>query len=249
MKNTLKVDMNKFKKIWFLGIIYIAIVFVLFVSFSSLFGSTAQKILPYTQVASVADLTNQNVDSIYGILWFIVFLLVLFVALQLAAYAFFEHTIWNVIFGKKTTAKSTGKFLGFSLLMSLLLAVAVGGVFLVISFISSLSTSLAKPGAWTFYLAASYGLYALFIGFIVFTKTHVVFKSIPETFAVSFKKLKHTGIPFVISVIILLATNAIIALFAWLPKPAFSTLIAVSFAAYLAWFRLYLVESLKSVKF
>ncbi len=247
MKNILKdiaVDKNIFRKTFIYSLLFFPSVFIIGEIFTRLFQAVGAKLpgaqnnISPEQLASQAGSSNQ-------ILYLYLFLVFLFFAVQLYNYSFFENLNWNTIFGKKTTLNNTNKFLVLTISLGAILTSAVLLIFLVIS---KLPDSLTKAGVIFFFLSILFAFYFLYIGYISFGRTHEIIRSIKNAFIIGVKRLNMTIIPMVIAAIIGLLINGLLLLLSWLPGVALSIVEAITLAAYIAWFRIYLADSLKSVK-
>lgn len=241
LKNIL-VEKELFKKVFAYSIVFFALFAIIGEVFTRIFAAISAK-LP------VAGITESDIgaaagaaEGLYGILFALILLFLLFMLLQLYNYSFFENLIWNTIFRKKTTFRNTNKFLGLNIILIIIFAVLLGAVFLVLA---KLPAALMEAGIVVFYLAVLLAVYLAYTGYISFGKTHEIFRSIKNTYFLGIKKLNLTIIPLVIAVIIGIAMNFILMLFASLPAIANTVIQTIAFAAYLAWFRIYLANALK----
>lgn len=238
------VDKKLFKKTFWYSLSFFALLFIFSEIFSRILQYAANKI-PIT-VITTAEQVGEYASSTYGYLILILVTIILFIVLQLYNYSFFENLIWNTITKKKTTMKTTNKFLGLFLLMSLILGLLAGIVFLLISL---LPDSLIKMGVAIFYLACFFAFYLLSISFASFANTHLIFKSIKDSYKIGIKRIDLTIFPLIMMLAIAIAVNLLLLLFQWLPDIALLVLESIVIAAYFAWARIYLSNSLKSVKF
>ena len=250
IKDILDIDKKTFKQVFLYGVCF----FILFYAVAKIFSFVFQKInVKLISITGTADLTTlaeeqliPALSSAKSVIFLIFAVSFLFLILEIYNYSFFENLMWNTIFKKKTTWKNTNKFLGLNIILTAIFLLVIALIFLLIS---KLPGNLIKFGAMMFYLVILFAFYLLFVGYISFGKTHEIFKSVKNAFVIGVKHLDLTIIPLLIATIISIIINLVFSLFTWLPDAILLSLQAVIFAAYLAWFRIYLSNALKSVKF
>ncbi len=234
LKEITNIDKKLFKEATLYGVLFFAVTYAISFVLTLL----------YTTLGA----TVQSVGAEQGakIAYFAMFMLVVSIILFLLDYAFFEYLIWNIIYKKKTKFNNVVKFSGLIVSLMAIFGAINGIIFFIIS---KFPDSVVKLGVSIFFLGVLLSLYLMYIGFISFTQHQKIGIAIKQTFSIGIGKLGVTIYPLVISVVVGAIVNIILYLFNWLPQPVLYALQGVAFAAYLAWFRIYLANSLKSVKF
>jgi len=251
MKNIIKnlyVDKDIYKKVFLYNLGFFVLFFIIAEIFSKIFASISVKITSLAGIGDILALEEAAVQTtgVGNLVSFLLFAIILFILIELYNYSFFENLIWNTIFKKKTTFKNTNKFLGLNVLLGIILTALVLIMFFIIS---KLPDNLIKIGVAVFYLAVLFAFYLLYVGYISFGKTHEIVRSLKNAFNIGVKRLDLTIMPLVIATVISAVINLILLLFTWLPEIGFLILQGIVLAAYVAWFRMYLANALKSVKF
>ena len=245
MKDVTNINRELWTKISLYGILFFAALFVVVSLFSNILANATDAILGVTAqfVQPGSEEFIAQAASVQGTLLYVISVIIIFVVLLIYLYSFTENLIWNTIFKKKTTFKNTNKFLLLNILLTIIFVLIAIVVFLLIA-------NFGLVGAIIFYLVAFFSIYLMYVGFISFGKTHKILKSVRNAFVVGIKKLKITLVPLLISVVIGLAVNAILIVITPLvPEAVFIALDAVAISIYMGWFRIYLSNVLKSVKF
>lgn len=238
-------DKETFAKITLYGILSIVTLYIIAKLSSFTFGVLAGKVNPAAQ-ADIATLTQEQgitmMSSAKGYLFLTFVLAAIFIILMVYDFVFFENLIWNTIFKRKTTFKNTNVFLALAALSSILLGIVL---FIIFAFISRLPGQSIKVGAAVFAVIFIYAIYLLFISYVSYGRTQKIIRSIKNMPAVGIKNWK----PFVVSLIVFVMVNVVLLILRLFPSPVYLTIVGIAFSAYLAWFRIYLTNSLKAVKF
>ena len=249
MKNVLKVEKELFLKIFLYGLSFFLLFSVITEIFTRLFGYLSLKATAYSMLTKIATLPTEQVvapaEGLYGLIVTMFIVIALFIVVQLYNYSFFENLIWNTISKKKTTFKNTTKFLGLTILLLIIFAIIAAILFLILTKLPAPSTIV---GVYIFYLILLFMGYILYVAYFSFAKTHEIFRSIKNTYVVGIKRLDLTIIPILFILVIGILLNFLLLLFASLPVFINTIMQSIVFAAYLAWFRIYLSDALKAVK-
>ena len=252
MKNIIKnmnVDWKVFRKISICNLSFFILFILIFNVFSFISKGVSSRLAANLGVSDLSKITAETLKAsqpnIGGFVFILLAMTILVMIVQLYNYSFFENKIWNIIFNKRTTFKNTSKFI----LLNISLTLIFSAIMLVIfALISRFQGGLIKIGVTIFYLALLFCIYLIFIGYWAFGRTHLVIKSIKEVYNVGVKRIELTVIPLIASVIVFIAINLILKVFSLLSEGVLLVLSTIMLVAYLAWFRLYMTNALKSVK-
>lgn len=236
----LYVDKKLFNKLFYYAILF----FLLFFSSSFIFTYIIQSLSSGLQNGVAEDASQIN--SAYGSVSLIFFTVIFFIIFEIYLYSFFENISWNSIFGKATNLKNTNKFFLLNLLLILILVTIELAIFSVISLLPQV---LIQPGVYLFYLSVLFAFYILYIGYVSYGKTHLIKKSIINSFKIGIKELGITIYPLIAATIISVVLNLGLDLLVWFPDWIKLPVQGIVLAAYMAWFKIYLSNVLKSVKF
>lgn len=250
LNNILNINKKTFWTLFLYGVISFTVMFILLTCFSLSSASLTEKITKISDSIAIPTDLNSNIDvsgtSLDTYLTLMLINYFVFIILLLYSYAFFENLIWNNIFKKKTTFRNTSKFLGLTLLLFIILGLIDAGIFFLVTL---LPETMLNFGIGLFYLTVFFSIYLFFVGYISFGQTQKVFRSIKNSFKIGIGKLKTTWIPLLIIIILTLAVNLVLLLFNALSAALLTVVQAVAYAAFAAWLRIYLANTLKSVKF
>ncbi len=244
----MNVDWKVFKKL----VAYNISFFIAFLLIFNIFSFITSGITSKLSANAGYDASKLTVESLKisqpnvgGLMFVLLVLVFLLIVVQMYNYSFFENKIWNIIFNKKTTFRNTSKFLLLNLLMTTIFSAML---FIIFAVISKFQGNLIKIGVMVFYLALLFCIYLIFVGYWAFGRTHLVIKSLREVYNTGVKRIDLTVLPLIVSIIVFIIVNLILKVFSLLSEMILLILSSITLVAYLAWFRLYLTNALKSVK-
>ncbi len=244
------IDKKEYQRLFWYGAVFYGLFFLVSELFVKKIESSVAKVLAVIGVSDVSQLTADQVNAyapqVTGILWGILLFGVLFVIVQAYNYSFFENLMWNTIFKKKTTFRNTNTFLGLNVVLGIIFSAILFILFLAVT---QFPQSVLPFGIGLFFVAIFFSVYLLYVSYISFAKTHLVFRSVKNAFEIGFGALKITFMPLLIGIVIGVIVNAALLLLSFLPSLVNFIVQGITLSAYLAWFRIYFANALKGVKF
>jgi hypothetical protein len=245
IKQIFNVDKKLFNSLFLYGTVMLLLLLIIPNLFQAIMKGPTSKIIAVTQGQDLAKLTEAQLTAIGSSLWIVLILLILFLVIEAYIYCFFESNMWNMIFGKKITFKSTNKFLVLNLILGIIFVTLN---YFILAVVGKFSESLMWIGLTIYFIIALFAVYLLYISYVSFGRTHELFKSINNIYSIGIKHIKSGIVPFIVAVIVMIAVNLIMLLFTSLNNIIFIVIESLVIAAYLAWFRIYFSNALKSVK-
>lgn len=250
MKNIFDIDKKSFKLTTMYNLFFFIASFALLQIFAAVTKLLAGKLGLLIGPDAISQLTTETAKapllSANSLLLFMFVLAIGFILGTFYLYAFFENLSWNTIVHKSTNFKNTSKFLALFILSLLSLVLIDAAVFFLATLFGGILMNII---AIFFFICVLFSAYLLYVSYISFAHTHEIFKSIKNMFVIGVTKIKLTWLPLIIALVIGILINLILLLFTWTGVYIYTSLQVLSISVYIAWFRLYLANSLKSVKF
>jgi len=237
--------LNSFKKInsniafmAFYDLLFYSITYFLALgSFRFLEKMAASVNLPANFLALDAMQATEVLSSLKNFFYLLIFIAITLILLLILNWSLFKGLSWSLAAGKKFNFAFFKKF-------ALLNLVWLGSIILLIFLVAlGFKQSTLPVFLLAIFLVSVYFtniLYALFA-------QESSFKAIKKAFILGFAKIHYFIFPYAAAGLILYGLSKLLSLFA-MPQKIYIEALILAFTIYTAWFRLYIVETVNSIK-